>query len=231
MRVGTRRVLGPGSRGAVNLSGNMIAYYTASDLLDSTGNARTLTNNNVVTFVAGKVGNAARFAAASSQYLSRTDAAFAIAGDLSVSCWAKFASSGEFKRMVSRFVQGTGGYTLATNPTNGVSWGCQGTGGTATAVSANLNTDQWYHLVGTFELETSTARLWVDNVLVASEAIFGGGGMATPDVPFMIGAFDTVPTNFMDGDLDEIAIASELWGAPEVAYLWNSGAGRTWPLI
>lgn len=207
-----------------------IAYYTLSDLNDSTGNVRTLTNNAGVTFVAGKVGNAARFSAASSQYLSRSDSVFAISGNLSISCWVKFASAADFKRMVSRFVQGTGGYTLATTPTNGVAWGCVGTGGTANAVSANLNNDQWYHIVGTFERLTSTARLYVDNVLVATDSIIGGGGMATPDVPFMIGAFDTVPTNFMDGDIDEVDIDDDLWGAAEVSHLFNNGAGRTWPL-
>ena len=129
---------------------SLVAYYTLSDLRDSTENARTLTNNAAVTFVAGKVGNTARFAAASSQYLSRSDTAFAISGDLSVSCWVKFASASDFKRIVSRFVQGTGGYTLATNPTNGVSFGCQGPGGDTALSSANLNINQWYHIVGTF---------------------------------------------------------------------------------
>lgn len=215
--------------GSVPTSG-MIGYYTASDLLDSAGGSRTLTNNNGATFVAGKVGNCFRFAAASSQYLSRTDAAFAISGNLSVSCWAKFASASDFKRMVSRFVQGTGGYTLATNPTNGVSWGCVGTGGTANAVSANLNNDQWYHLLGTFELATSTARLYIDGVLTATDVISGGGGMATPDVPFMIGAFDTVPTNFMDGDIDEVLVTTNLYGLSDAVYLYNGGNGRTWPL-
>ena len=208
----------------------LLAYYTMSDVNDSSGNGRNLTNNAGVTFVPGKVGNCGRFAAASSQFLSRTDTGLAISGNLSVACWVKFASATDFKRMVSRFVQGTGGYTMATTPTNGVAWGCVGTGGTANAVSANLNNDQWYHLIGTFELTGSIASLYVDNGAAITDTIISGGGMATPDVDFMIGAFDSTPTNFMDGDIDEVAIWNRVLTADERTYLYNGGNGRTWPL-
>jgi hypothetical protein len=43
------------------LTDNLQAFYKLSDLSDSSGNNRTLTNNGNVTFASGKIGNAAVF--------------------------------------------------------------------------------------------------------------------------------------------------------------------------
>ena len=215
-----------------SITAGLIAYYTMSDANDSSGNNRTLTNNAGVTFVAGKVGNCGRFAAASSQYLSSSNGAFAITGNITVGCWAKFASASAFKRLISRFVQGTGGYTLATtNSVNSeVGFGCVGPGGTANPTSGALNTGQWYFLVGWFDSSNSTAYLSVDNAAPISEVIGGGGVLANPSVDFMIGAFDSPAIQYMDGDIDEVFIYNRLLTADERSYLHNNGNGRTWPL-
>src|SRR5438876_10841799 len=77
------------------LLNGLTVYYALSNTSDATGGGLTLTNHNTVTFSAGKVGNAANFVAASSQYLSRADsAAFQMGtGDFSVAAWVNFTSS------------------------------------------------------------------------------------------------------------------------------------------
>lgn len=204
-----------------------------SDVNDSSGNSRTLTNNAGVTFVPGKLGDCGRFAMASSQYLSSSSSAFAITGNITVACWAKFASSGSFKRLVSRFVQGEGGYTLSTDSSadNLVGFGCMGVGGTGNPTSGPLNTGQWYHFVGWFDAATSTAYLKVDNGSPISEAIPLGGAMANPSVDFMLGAFDAPVTQYHDGDLDEVAVWNRVLTSAEHDDLYNGGAARTWPLV
>lgn len=204
-----------------SLTNGLVAYYQLSDELDRSGNDRTLTNNAGVTFIDGYRGRAAHFDAASSQYLSSSNSSFSISGNISVSCWFKFASASDYKRLISRFLQGTGGYTLATTPNNELGFGCVGTGGTANPTTHALNNDQWYHVVGTFQASTSTATLYLDNALVLSEAIPGGGSMATPSVDFMIGAFDNPPTNFMDGDINKVGIWNRVLTASEIASLYR----------
>jgi hypothetical protein len=61
---------------------------------DATGNGNTLTNNNTVTSISGKVGNAAQFLQGSAQYLSIADnASYSIGGTNAYWCyWAKIFS-------------------------------------------------------------------------------------------------------------------------------------------
>lgn len=60
---------------------NFQAWWDLDDVTDAHG-ANDLTNNNVVTFVPGLVGNAANFVGASSQYLSIADNAALSWGDI-----------------------------------------------------------------------------------------------------------------------------------------------------
>jgi hypothetical protein len=50
-----------GGGGSVDLENGLQAFYKLSDLSDSSGNNRTLTNNGNVSFASGKIGNAAVF--------------------------------------------------------------------------------------------------------------------------------------------------------------------------
>lgn len=52
------------------LTDNLEAWWNLEDLTDASGNSHTLTNNNGVTFTAGKINNAATYANSSFQTLS-----------------------------------------------------------------------------------------------------------------------------------------------------------------
>src|SRR5215831_2548559 len=72
-----------------------VAAFKLDDLTDATGRGNDLTNNNSATFGAGKIGNAAYFTAASSQYLSHaSDSDLALgAGSYTIGCWIYLAST------------------------------------------------------------------------------------------------------------------------------------------
>jgi hypothetical protein len=69
------------------LTDNLLAFYKLSDLSDSSGNNRTLTNNGNVSFASGKIGNAAVFDGTNSLTFDLPEMT-----DLSCSFWVKFNS-------------------------------------------------------------------------------------------------------------------------------------------
>jgi len=91
----------------------------------------------------------------------------------------------------------------------------------ATSVETYLNIDpgQWHHYVACFDCPNSRAELYVDGTLVATISM--------------------TPTTFTGsilscqraGCLDQVTLAEHAWTAAELAYIYNSGAGReysTW---
>lgn len=99
------------------LTEGIIAYYKLDDTgyADASGGGHTLTPNNTPTSVTGKLNNAAHFVAASTQWLSTSDAALKL-GDQDWTCcgWAKLTDNLSLYAIVS--VGGTsvngGGFQL-----------------------------------------------------------------------------------------------------------------------
>ncbi len=90
---------------ALAITDGVVAHYKLSDTSDATANAHTLTNNNATTFIAGKVGNAAHFVAASSQSLSNNDAALkpGATDDWTCCFWAKLTDLASLYTPVSQW--------------------------------------------------------------------------------------------------------------------------------
>lgn len=93
------------------ITDGVVAHYKLSDATDASGNAHTLTNNNAATFIAGKVGNAAHFVAASSQSLSNNDAGLKPGASDDWTCvfWAKLTDLASLYTAVSQFTASSGG--------------------------------------------------------------------------------------------------------------------------
>jgi hypothetical protein len=97
------------------LSANPTAWWKLDEAsggrVDATGNGHSLTSNNSVGATTGKIGSAAAFVAASSQYLSGADATdIRISGDLTLCCWANYTNNGAQQTLVHK--------GLNTNPAN-----------------------------------------------------------------------------------------------------------------
>lgn len=77
------------SQGQFLASAKVPALYHLADVNDSSGNGRTLTNNNGITFEGGKFGDCANFGSSSNnKYFSRSDnAGLVLADDYAVLGW------------------------------------------------------------------------------------------------------------------------------------------------
>ena len=88
----------------------LVASWKLADLTDATGRGNTLTNNGGATFAPGKIGDAAFFASASTQFLSRannTDLQFGDA-DWTLGFWFNTTTTGLDQGIVSKDGVGSG---------------------------------------------------------------------------------------------------------------------------
>lgn len=208
-----------------NLLRGLTAHYPLSDTLDdSGGSGLTLTNNNGVTFIAGKVGNAANLVAASNQCLSVADNPALSMGagvQWTISVWVYAVS-----------------YPNATNPivTKGdtseyyldvTSLGILRLYANSTAMidAGAITAGQWHHILVWYD--GVNYRISVDN---GTPALGGVGDTVASSGLFMIGSRSVDPTLCWNGLIDEVAVWKyRILTDNERAYFYNSGFGRTYP--
>lgn len=228
---------------------DFVAYYkldeTSGTRNDSSANAYHLTDNNTVTSAAGKVGNAASFASASSEYLSRSDPANMTHGSkVSWSFWAYMTTVANDKNIINKWTYpGDGEYSIQTrSATDGdgtglgmyiaTSAGDDGSGCRVKFASAFANAT-WSHIVIVFDgTQTGNAnrlKAWANG----TELTLGMGAGNVPatilngTAPFLLCYFQNIG-RYWNGLIDECGIWMRNLTAVEIAYLYNSGAGRTY---
>lgn len=199
--------------------------------LDSKG-LNTLTNNNAVSQIAGRVGQAAQFVAASSQYLGRADnaslstgnIAFTLAGWVNLTDRAttyaianKLDSSGAGEWNLTYTGGGTERFRFRTF--------LSGAGvGDATANSFGQATSGvWTHVVFWHDPATTTVNIQVNGGPVDSATTTGAP--ADTGVSFQLGATAT-PGGFLNGSLDEWGFWKRLLTPAERVWLYNGGSGH-----
>jgi hypothetical protein len=219
------------------LSSSLVAFWRLDEVagvrVDSAGTSH-LTDNNTVTQNAGKVGAAAQFTAASSEYLSVADNAALSMGNIefTVSAWVYLDSKTATRTILSKRVGvGTGGeYSLVYDnssdrflfavfdSTTGINIATANTFGSP-------STATWYFIVG--KVEAGTLKVSVNGGAFDSVA----KTVTIPDTaaPFLIGAQQSVPTLFFDGRIDAVGIWKRALTSAEVTELYNAGAGKEYP--
>lgn len=218
------------------LNTNLVAYYKLGDVNDSVG-SNTLTNNNIVTFVAGKIGDGANFNG-SNQYLSNTGNLSIDGGSFALSCWVKLNSE------ITSGIYGLVSNGISTSTKTGFELFYEYDGGTrflrfirsrqnvaAGAVNhaITLGTSNWHHLAMSYDGSSITA--YVNGVSVGS-ASASGDGAGTAVQGFNIGR-DSVAGGgpfYANAIIDETGIWSRALSADEVLQLFNSGRGNAYPL-
>src|SRR3990167_2521881 len=215
---------------AVDLQSNLIAYWALENLTDSKGTISDLTNNASVTFIAGKILNAAHFVAASNQYLSHASEANLQTGDIAwtFNFWVKltdkvanspFLYKGDalnstfewifyYDQASDRFINNTTGTAVTANnfgsPTVGVWYMItvqHASAGGAITIQVNAGT------------ANSTAG--VTGTSNASELKIGNDGLGAD----------------LNGDLYEIGFWKRALNAQEISALYNGGRGLAYPLL
>lgn len=216
---------------------SLIEYYKlneASGVRAGSHAGLALTDNNTVGSVAGKIGTAAQFVAASSEYLSSSSAAFVIGDiDFSISCWVYLDSKGASRTLVSRDqVNGPGrNYNLlySDGTDRFTFFAFTAAGGVAGVVAADalgspsLNT--WYNIIAWHSATDNLVGIRVNDAsenTVATSSAMGSSGASD----FALGNSSTGHHN---GRMDEIMLASRLWTASEKTQIFNGSAGVTYP--
>lgn len=192
---------------------NLVAFYKLDDVTDSSGNGYTLTNNNNVQFVAGKIGNAAEFAV--TQYLSVNMNWNVVQDDWSVSFWmfpTTTPSNVNTFLLVADNLAGTFNVQYLPSLEVGFSY----VSNSPLLGSAPLNT--WTHVAAT--KSSAGLKLYINGVLQGTSTYTGTLNSTILRLNTQFG--DQVYT----GKLDAVGIWQRELTQSEIDLLYNNGNGR-----
>jgi hypothetical protein len=208
------------------LTDNLQAFYKLSDLSDSSGNNRTLTNNGNVSFASGKIGNAAVFDG--SNYLQANNVTLGGRSEFTVSFWF---NNSDTSGQVDLLGQWPGNqdniffYVLTPQADNTrivtSTVGSEGSDEFSGFAPYDLSDGTWHHTV--FTLNSTGGSLYLDGQLL----VLGNNtiqSLNATNAPFYIGRVEEAIRN-QSRMLDSLGIWNRALSDAEVAELYNSGTG------
>lgn len=225
--------LGGGGHAPTGLLTSLVAYWKLDEAsgtrVDSIA-GNNLTDHNSTLAAAGKIGNAASFVEASSQYLSSADVAVLRggAGSWTIQAWARATTLSAADHNI--VVKGAADYTpyalYTKSGTNTIDFFVSDFNYDhfEEVVGPALSTGTWYHLLAWYDSGASTLNVQVNAGTVTS-------------VPITFTPFDDGSENagvevggssgggYWDGLVDEVAKWNRVLTAFERAALYNGGAG------
>ena len=234
------------------LTDSLVSYWkldeSSGNAADSVG-SNTLTNNNTVTYEAGKINNAAHFNG-SNQSLSITDASQSgldITGALTIAGWinldalptgaytfwsiaSKWQSSGNQRSYnLAYYVDGDDSDKrkfFLTIVENGIADDSE-----LFSTQQELSTGTWYHVAGVITPGSpATGNIYLNGSDVTSGFTDNtAASIHNGTAPFGLGALVGNSTNFLDGLIDEIGIWSRALSGSEISELYNGGTGLSYP--
>lgn len=218
---------GGGISGHSTLAAKLVAHWkldeTSGGRNDSKG-ANHLTDNNTVGYAAGKLGNAADFVAANSEYLSIADNADVSFGDedFAFSFWWNPDNVALNRNIFSKGA--TDEYDCLQFSTGQVRWRVENSSGTADTVDSTetLSAGTWYFVYCYHDAAANVIGISIDNGAEATAAHTGGARDSSG--AFILGA-NATPTNYVDGQLDSLSIWNAKLTSGELADMYNSGTG------
>jgi hypothetical protein len=201
---------------------------------DASGNGNDGTLVSAPNWVAGKFGSALDFAGSSS-YVDCGNAEALNVEVFSVSFWYNFPSTQTWNHIISR------GQHVAAGSPGSVNWGVmmysaeqrilfETYNNTSwTAVITDTTTNEWHHVVATFD--GNTMQLYHDGQLAGTS---GGGILLDPSRPFLIGARSDAGSagGFFSGSIDEVGYFNAVLAPEDIETIMNIGlaeiiGGRT----
>jgi hypothetical protein len=205
--------------------------WNLSDLTDASGNGRTLTNKNTVTFspgVNGAATTAAQFTGSTSQalYIADTGAAdpFRISTG-SWGCWFRTAKRGTSQGLLTKRLSATQiAYQVAVGNTNTAAVGFSGDGTSFAGLLgvSDVCDDRWHFAVAT--QDGTYLRIYVDGVLEAATMPGGGGSIFGSSAPLNIGAYGAdsgaAATDPHYGRVDEAFVTADVLTEDQVRFLY-----------
>jgi hypothetical protein len=193
------------------LTDNLIAFYKLSDLTDSSGYNRTLSNNGNVSFASGKIGNAAVFDGQSSIQTSINTVY-----PFTMSFWAK-PENGSGQQIILEPYNGFDGPQIILDYDSGIM--VAGRYGGPSDAFTEMQLGVWQHYVVTyFEDHCEIARNGASKVTYAHN-------FYQPLPPITIIGSREDGSYGYTGSMDAVGIWNRALSDLEVAALYNSGTG------
>ncbi|NTW32920.1 MAG: LamG domain-containing protein [Bacteroidetes bacterium] len=221
----------------LNIAGGLIAYWKFDE---SNGNAtssvgsNTLTNNNSVTYVSGKIGNASSFdktIGPNTQYLSIADKPeLSFSTAFTVSSWINLKSNALNVRTV--FAHKYSPWITFQTSQIIIETSNNGTTELVSSWNGNWTLNTWYHMVVTYDGSLSAGarmKVYINNVLLTSASENSPSSLNDPSSAITIGHFTDLGERAWDGLIDEMGVWSRALTSTEVTTLYNSGAGLQYP--
>jgi hypothetical protein len=211
---------------------NLVSWWS----LDETSGTRNdsfstnhLTDNNTVTYATGKIGNAAQFASANSEYLSIADNAAVSMGDIDFTLcgWSYLTDTGGYHELFGKFGSSVYEYTvLYHSAANRFRFYVSNDGTNTSYVTADnygaVSANQWAYVCAWHDAVANTINIQVNDGTVNSASY--STGVYNGAASFMIGARQSA--FYYTGNLDEVALYKKVLSADEKTWLYNSGNGR-----
>lgn len=192
----------------------------------------TLTNFNGVTHAAGLLGNAASYDGTSKRLTSADNVHLSMRSDLSytLAAWVKFAALGANRGIITKTDATTlDEYTLFYRQSDARIVFQPKAGSVVVADELGVPAlDTWYRVVAILDLVANEARLVVNDGtpdVLGSVASGAGNGLGT----FSVGSYGGTASWAMNGLIEQVVVAKEVWDAAELTADYNAGAGRTLP--
>jgi lambda family phage minor tail protein L len=216
------------------LTDNLVSYWKLDEAsgtrLDSHG-TNHLTDNNTVTSLTGKIGNAADFERTNSEWLScASNTSLQTGTSFAYACWVKLES-----KTADMVIAGKGGltnaewllqYGVASDKFEFSVFSSAGFGGERSVPSIIAPvTGVWYYVIVGYDINALTTNIQVNNGGLNQDKT--GPPQTTTD-PFVI----SYPGNalFFDGLVDEAGYwKGRILATQERTDLYNAGSGRTYP--
>jgi Concanavalin A-like lectin/glucanases superfamily len=229
--------LNPLTGGGDALLTNLVSYWKldeASGTRADVHGTNHLTDVNTVTGNPGKIGTAAQFTAANSEYLSVASNASLQTGniDFTVACWAYLdAYNPSGSTLINRWGSTVGEFALLVNPAGYADWYVTPDGvgyGRVVSAAGSIPLGSWHFVVAWHDSVNDLMAVQVDNATPVTTA-YASGGAATA-VPLEIGG-GVVPAiaPYTSGRIDEVGYWKRILTPAERTALWNGGAGLAYP--
>jgi len=202
---------------------------------DSSGNATTLTDVNTTASGFGKFRVGADFESDNSEYLYANDnPTLSITGSLTISAWIRPESNtaGSVYNIVAKWDGTNRAYRLAQTGDE-IALELDNSGDYVITTSSNLQTSTFYHVVGVYDSENASAKIFINGV----EAPTSTSGTIPSSIGddssrFHIGAANSsISANqFYDGIIDEVRVYNRALSPFEVQklYEWAPGPVGWW---
>lgn len=215
---------------------DLISYWKLDEesgtRYDSHG-SNHLTDNNGVSQVTGKQGTAAKFIAASNQYLTCSSNPSLQVGDspFTVACWIYIDSKSSHRIIVAKpgniVANEEDEFWLYYSNTDSLSFYIADGDTSYPQINfGSLSTGNYYFIVAWYDPSNNKICLEVNGVVQEHSTV---GGNQSTNGDFHVGGWVANAAYAWDGRIDEVGFWKRVLTEDERAQLYNSGEGTTYP--